>query len=369
MRSPFKCTFFALLSLVGCNPDSMEPLLRARDLIHDMQVLSYRYDALWPNPVGTLDTLTGRMSFCPGANVYFPYDYIGTSKAYDIVYLADKYQQINHQDSVVITYPDEEIKKRPSIVSQNMLLMSSPVTLLNKTGWSQTQDTVIAGNPVADYRLVEMDTIIDGNKIYVELHIFIDISSALVSRYERRAFLNGKSSQTITYNFTDYAFTKGKRLVYPMHRGYVTKLSTDQNNVVPLKAGQPAPDFTATDVDGNNIHLKSLRGRKVLLDFSVINCGYCKLAVEHFNREGYKLPDHVAGIYVNPEDTKSRVLDYRSKLPIPFPAVAGEKSVANAYGVSAFPTFFLIDEKGIIEKVVVGYRPEFVQSLTAISAQ
>ena len=369
MKSLFRWAFFALISLAGCKHDPKEPLLRASDLIRDMHVLSYRYDALWPNPVGTLDTLSGSASFCPGTNRYFPYDYIGTGKAYDIVYLADKYQQINHKDSVVITYPDEEIKKRPSIVSQNMLLMSSPVTLLNKTGWSQNQDTVIGGNPVADYRLIEMDTIIDGNKIYVELHIFIDISSALVSRYERRAFLNGKSSQTISYNFTDYEFSEGQHLVYPMHTGYATKLSTDQNDLVPLKEGQPAPGFSVTDVDGNTVDLKSLRGRKVLLDFSVVNCGYCKLAIEHFNREGYKLPDHVAGIYVNPEDTKSRVLDYRSKLPIPFPVVAGVKSVANAYGVSAFPTFFLIDEKGIIEKVVVGYRPEFVQSLTAISAQ
>ena len=369
MKLPTSCTYVVLIALVACHNDPMAPLLRANDRISDMHFLSYRYRALWPNPVGTIDTLSGTVAFRPRTNRYLPYDYVGTSKAYDIVYIADKYQQINHQDSVVITFSDEEIEKRPSIVSENMILMSSPVTLLKRKDWSHRQDTVIAGNPVANYRLVEMDTTIEGNKIYVELHMFIDVSTALLSRYQRRAFLNGKSSQTITYDFTDYEFTNAKNLIYPMQRGYVTKMNGDQYDREPLNAGQPAPDFNVTDIDGNKVNLKSLRGRKVLLDFSVINCGYCKLAIEHLNREGYKLPDHVAGIYINPEDTKSRVLDYRSKLPIPFPAVAGEKSVADAYGVSAFPTFFLIDEKGVIEKVVVGYRPEFVQSLTAITAK
>ena len=109
--------------------------------------------------------------------------------------------------------------------------------------------------------------------------------------------------------------------------------------------------------------LKSLRGRKVLIDFSVINCGYCKLALQHFNRDEYELDNKITGIYINPDDSNSEVSDYRDKLPIPFPAIAGAKKIAKAYGVSSFPTFFLIDERGDIEKVVVGYRSEFLETL------
>ena len=39
--------------------------------------------------------------------------------------------------------------------------------------------------------------------------------------------------------------------------------------------GKPAPDFSATDIDGNPISLKDYRGKIVLLDFWSTTCGPC----------------------------------------------------------------------------------------------
>lgn len=245
-----------------------------------------------------------------------------------------------------------------------MIVTNSPLTLLNKPNWSYLQDTVIQHESFSNYRLIEMDTTIGTKYIYVELHLFIDKTKALLERYERRAFLNGKSSQTIVYKFTDYQLQQGEtELVHDLPLGYRSQMNSDRERFKILQTGQPAPDFSAVDIDGNNIDMESLVGRKILLNFSVINCGYCRLALEHFNRDGYRLSDEIAAIYINPEDGKSDVLGYRDKIKIPFPAIAEGKAIAKAYGVSGFPTFFLIDEQGVIEKVVVGYRDEFIESL------
>lgn len=48
-----------------------------------------------------------------------------------------------------------------------------------------------------------------------------------------------------------------------------------------VAVGQPAPDFTFVDVDGNNVSLKDFRGKFVLLDFSASWCGGCRLEAKY----------------------------------------------------------------------------------------
>lgn len=42
-----------------------------------------------------------------------------------------------------------------------------------------------------------------------------------------------------------------------------------------LQPGQPAPDFTARDTEGEELRLSDFRGKVVVLDFWSFNCGFC----------------------------------------------------------------------------------------------
>jgi len=130
-----------------------------------------------------------------------------------------------------------------------------------------------------------------------------------------------------------------------------------------LKEGEEAPPFSTVDMNGKPVSLQALRGKRVLLDFSTINCGYCKAALDHFSRRDFKLPPDMVGIYINPVDKKDKLALYAQKVTIPFGLVPEAHAIGKQYGVYGYPTFYLIDERGVIEKVVVGYQEAFIDGL------
>jgi peroxiredoxin len=195
--------------------------------------------------------------------------------------------------------------------------------------------------------------------------MFINSSTALPERYERRVYGNGKVGQVIVFLFSGYALEKKPAaLAYTLPDGYKSEMFDKRGSHVTLKEGTAAPSFQVKDIQGNTISLESLRGKKVLLDFSIMGCGYCKMALDHFSRDGFRLPENVVGVYISPTDKGSTMLKYTQQTKIPFPVVAGAKDVGSLYSVYAYPTFYLIDENGMIEKVVVGYDKEFIEGLS-----
>lgn len=125
--------------------------------------------------------------------------------------------------------------------------------------------------------------------------------------------------------------------------------------------GSTAPDFTAVDTHGDTIHLYEIlnEGKYVILDFFFTTCGPCiyyspqvNLAYEKY---GCNTQD-VVFISVDYGDTNAEVLAYDAKYNIEYPSIGGQQGGGNAivsqYGISGFPTFYLIDSTHtIIDKI------------------
>ncbi|MBJ7549451.1 thioredoxin-dependent thiol peroxidase [Marinomonas ostreistagni] len=136
-----------------------------------------------------------------------------------------------------------------------------------------------------------------------------------------------------------------------------------------LAIGQPAPDFTSKDQDGNPITLSEFRGKKVVLYFypkdSTPGCTAqaCNL------RDNYKELTESGYIVLGiSPDSEKRHQNFISKNELPFTLISDEdKSVHELYGtwqlkkfmgreyMGTVRTTFIIDEEGkisdIIEKV------------------
>src|SRR6059036_3046844 len=133
-----------------------------------------------------------------------------------------------------------------------------------------------------------------------------------------------------------------------------------------LKPGQAAPSFSASDANGETVHLSDYRGKKVVLYFypkddtpgcTVESCGL---------RDQYQkireLGAEVLGVSV--DDTNSHQ-KFATKFNLPFQLVADtDKHITKTYGVlneksnMARRTTFLIDEQGKIQKIFETVKPD-----------
>jgi peroxiredoxin len=124
-----------------------------------------------------------------------------------------------------------------------------------------------------------------------------------------------------------------------------------------LKAGAVAPEFRLPRIDGGELTLSELRGRRVLLVFSDPHCGPCE-----------ELAPRLEELHLRRRDLQVVVVSRRgvdanrlkaAKLGLSFPIVLqGQWEISREYGMFATPIGYLIDERGIIVRdVAVGVEP------------
>jgi peroxiredoxin len=132
------------------------------------------------------------------------------------------------------------------------------------------------------------------------------------------------------------------------------------------KVGTFAPTWKAVDVATGAVpaNIGVLRGRVVVLDFWASWCGPCRAVSKDLSRLHATYADQglsVVGLTGEPVDVAIKAAgDLAMKY-----AVASDKreETAMLYGVRALPTMFVIDKKGVIRDVVIGYGPGHAEAL------
>lgn len=359
-------TLFSLCIFSIFHTTDAQNLLEQTQLkIRNHQSFTYSQVAYYPNPMDEIDTLKTSLKFSKSTNSLIGYDYLAISENAEDVYSNGHLQRVNHRKKEVEIFSQNDSREEARYVTSNRNIQYSPLTLLQHTNWKFANDTLINNTNFVDYLRVENDTIVEGNTIYTEQHIFVNRSSKTVERFERRNYYKGSLAQTVVYKYSNYNFNDSIRpTTYQTPANYVSILSGLKSDIVLLKSAEAAPAFILTDLQNNSVDLRKLLGKKVLIDFSVINCGYCKQAIDFFNSSEFKMSDEITAIYVNPSDDYGKVVDYTKKYSIPFPVISETENIGKLYGVSGYPTFFLIDERGIIEKVITGFDKEFLTGLS-----
>ena len=133
-----------------------------------------------------------------------------------------------------------------------------------------------------------------------------------------------------------------------------------------LQVGDTIPKFTAVDQNENSISLSDFKGNKSIVFFYPrANTPGCTAEACNL-RDNYKaLQDRGYQLFGVSADTPKKQKNFADKYELPFTLIADEnKSVINAFGVWGPKKFqgrdydgihritFLIDEKGVVEKVI-----------------
>ena len=139
-----------------------------------------------------------------------------------------------------------------------------------------------------------------------------------------------------------------------------------------LETGTKAPEFTLPDNDGREVSLSDFRGKKVVLYFyprdNTPGCSRQACAFAAAYEDFKKLGVQVVGIS---KDSIASHVKFAEKYSLPFILLSDtERNAIEAYGVwqekkncgkvtmGVVRTTFIIDENGVIEKVMPKVKPD-----------
>ena len=152
-----------------------------------------------------------------------------------------------------------------------------------------------------------------------------------------------------------------------------TAAGTGGSEGAPEREIIPAPGFTLMDQEGNTHSLADYKGKTVFLNFWATWCPPCrmempdiqKLYEKHGSNSGDLIVLGVAGPNLASETDIAGITAFLKENNYSFPVVMDETgSLFEEYGISSFPTTFMIDDEGNVHGYVSGaLSAEFMDSI------
>ncbi len=125
-------------------------------------------------------------------------------------------------------------------------------------------------------------------------------------------------------------------------------------------AGQPAPGFELTALEGGVHDLKRYQGKQVLLYFFAPWCSICRLSADNLNdlRESRSEEDLVILMMALSYDDVSEVREFVTDLDLGVPVLLGTAQQSEDYQIMGFPTYYVLDQDGRLASRSIGYSTE-----------
>ena len=121
--------------------------------------------------------------------------------------------------------------------------------------------------------------------------------------------------------------------------------------------GKKAPDWLLTSSNGELIGLKDLKSKIVMLQFTGIYCGPCRISIPFLKELSAAYPKSDFDLVAIENSSKSiKALQlYQQRSDFDYTFLLSTKELNASYSVRAVPVFVILDEDRIIRKVINGY--------------
>ena len=130
---------------------------------------------------------------------------------------------------------------------------------------------------------------------------------------------------------------------------YTEALQAEMNKTLVLQPGQPAPDFTLHDPDGQAVSLSQFKGKVVLMDFWASWCSPCIADLGTLRKIKEQLAAQpVVFLNVSLDANEAAWKRAIAKHQIQGVHVRSDGAVTQAYNVFVIPRYYLVDPQGLI---------------------
>ncbi|MDR2185584.1 MAG: TlpA family protein disulfide reductase [Treponema sp.] len=122
-----------------------------------------------------------------------------------------------------------------------------------------------------------------------------------------------------------------------------------------LRRPSAAPDFSLPLTGEAKISLADLKGKAVFLNFWATWCGPCRAEMPSMEALYRRYRDRGLEILaVNVREDRETAAAFMDQFRLSFPAALDSGGVSRRYGITAFPTTYIIDREGLIISRIVG---------------
>jgi len=200
------------------------------------------------------------------------------------------------------------------------------------------------------------------------LNKYVDEEKLETEGYERMRFDTAKSlfsGKTRDLMLTDVVvsalsfgdFKVAEELYHEyagMAEGWPVSIAAAEYEVISaLAPGKPAPGFTLTDIDGQEVSLDDFRGKVVYLDFWASWCGPCMQQVPHAKQLKKRMKDQedLVFLYISVDTDQSawrRTVENSEIEGVHLNVPGFGHEVPESYNLKGVPTFYLIGRDGNI---------------------
>lgn len=210
----------------------------------------------------------------------------------------------------------------------------------------------------------------------IELQLWVNISDYIPVQYSYHMVVLSKNDTMVQYEkwtLDNYDLTNTvdeKLFTLQSIPSYcnIKDYAGPQKEVELLPVDTIAPAWELTSLSNEKVSLESLKGKLILIDFFYKSCYPCRLALPVLQSLHEKYKDKgLAIIGVDPYDKReSNIAEFLAKRGVTYPVLLQGKQTANDYHVTAYPTIYLIDKKGIIINAHSGYGEGTEKELTKL---
>jgi len=119
--------------------------------------------------------------------------------------------------------------------------------------------------------------------------------------------------------------------------------------------GKKATNWTTTDSYNRSVSLNDMKGKVVLMEFSMISCGPCRVSIPFVQSLAKKYKDaDFDFVTIEGKQNNDVINKYKKRCNATYKFIKSNEALKK-YQVDCYPTFFILDKNHIVKKVIKGY--------------